>query len=171
MRETLNLPPDAVLCLTAGRLSRQKGHDILVPAIPHIVTRFPGVHFLWAGDGPREKKLRAMLDTYGASAHVTLLGRRDDMPELLNACDLLAHPARFEGQPSPCSKQWPRPARRAAASGIPEIIAHEVHGLLCRTDDIGVCATRSSTRWRIPKRWRAAPTPPGNASRSSARKP
>ncbi|MBX3179370.1 MAG: glycosyltransferase family 4 protein [Candidatus Hydrogenedentes bacterium] len=139
VREALNLPPDAVLCLTVGRLSHQKGHDILVPAIPHVVARFPGVHFLWAGDGPREKKLRALLVTYGASPHVTLLGRRDDMPELLNACDLLVHPARFEGQPFSVLEAMAAglPVVSAAASGIPEIIAHEVHGLLCRPDDIG----------------------------------
>lgn len=138
IRSELGLPPDAVLCLTVGRLAHQKGHDILVPAIPHIAARFPTVHFLWAGEGPAEKSLRRQLEVYRAAAQVTLLGKRDDIPDLLNACDLFVHPARFEGQPFSLLEAMAAglPVASTAASGIPELVEDGKHGYLCRPDDI-----------------------------------
>lgn len=138
LRDALGLPHDTTVCLTVGRLSHQKGHDVLVPAIPHILARHPGTHFVWAGEGPQEAELRAMLETYGVAQNVSLLGRRDDMPQLLHASDLMVHPARFEGQPFSVLEAMAAglPVVSADASGIGEAITHGEHGLLSRTDDI-----------------------------------
>lgn len=138
LQADLGLPDDAILCLTVGRLSHQKGHDVLIPAIPHVVARHPAAHFVWAGDGPLEQKLRAQLTTCGVADRVTLLGRRDDIPHLLQACDLLVHPARFEGQPFALLEAMAAglPVASTAASGIAEVVVDGEHGLLCRPDDI-----------------------------------
>ncbi len=139
IRQELGLPHDALLCLTVGRLSPQKGHDVLVPVIPHVVAAYPNVHFLWAGDGPTEKVLRKQLERYRAAEHVTFLGKRDDIPALLQAADLFVHPARFEGQPFSLLEAMAAglPIVSTTASGITEVLDHDVHGLLCRPDDIG----------------------------------
>jgi len=138
-RNQLGLPENTILCATVGRLSHQKGHDVLIPAIPHIVARHSNVHFVWAGDGPLEKGLRRQLETYGATDHVTLLGRVDDIPTLLHACDCFVHPARFEGQPFSLIEAMAAnlPIVSTAASGIAELITDGEHGILCRPDDIG----------------------------------
>jgi len=138
IREELGLPHDAILCLTVGRLSPQKGHDVLIPAIPHVAAAHPRALFLWAGDGPSEKDLRAQLATYGGTALVTLLGGRDDIPDLLHAADLFVHPARFEGQPFSLLEAMAAglPIVGTSASGIPEILEDGTHALLCPPDDI-----------------------------------
>lgn len=139
IRAELGLPDTTRLCLTVGRLAHQKGHDILVPVLPHILAQFPDVHFLWAGTGPTEKALRRQLDTYGVAKHVTFLGQRDDIPDLLNGSDLFVHPARFEGQPFSLLEAMAAglPIVSTTASGIREVVDHGTHGLLCQPDDVG----------------------------------
>jgi glycosyltransferase involved in cell wall biosynthesis len=138
IRRALKLPREAVLCLSVGRLSTQKGHDVLIPAIPHLLSAHPNVHFLWAGDGPLQDSLRAQLETYGVTDHVTFLGNRDDIPDLLHAADLFVHPARFEGQPFSLLEAMAAglPIVGTRASGITEVITEGFDGLLCRTDDV-----------------------------------
>lgn len=134
----LGLPIKSLLLLTVGRLAEQKGHDLLIPAIPHVVDRHPNAYFLWAGDGPGKDRLTAMIADYGVGPHVRMLGWRGDMQNLYQVADLLVHPTRFEGQPFSVLEAMASglPVVTTAASGIPEIITHRKHGLLCRVEDI-----------------------------------
>jgi glycosyltransferase involved in cell wall biosynthesis len=130
---------DAILLLTVGRLSEQKGHDLLVTCLPDLEKEFPKIHCLWAGEGPARERLESDLRDRDALDRVTFLGRRDDIPELLNAADLLVHPARFEGQPFSLLEAMAAglPIISTQASGIPEILQHGRHALLSAVDDYG----------------------------------
>ncbi len=67
-----------------------------------------------------------------------MLGRRNDIPALLQGADLYIHPARFEGQPFSLLEAMAAglPVVSTHASGIAEVVTHDVHGLLCAPDDI-----------------------------------
>ncbi|MBP8128457.1 MAG: glycosyltransferase family 4 protein [Candidatus Hydrogenedentes bacterium] len=138
VREELGFPAETRLLLTVGRLAGQKGYDVLIPAVAHIAATFPDVRFIWAGDGPWEKRLREMAAAYRVEEYVRFLGVRGDIPDLLAACDLFVHPSRHEGQPFSLLESMAAglPIVATRASGIPEIIEHERHGLLCAVDDI-----------------------------------
>jgi glycosyltransferase involved in cell wall biosynthesis len=89
-RARLGLDPAAPLVVCVGRLSRQKGQDVLLAAWPSVDV--DGARLVLVGDGP----LGAAL-TVAAPAGVTLAGRRDDVADWYAAADVVAVPSRWEG--------------------------------------------------------------------------
>ena len=70
IRKELGLSKDAQIAITVARLNSQKGHDFLIPAIPHLADEFPDLKFVWVGDGDKKDQLRDMLKKYDASDQV-----------------------------------------------------------------------------------------------------
>src|SRR3990172_1174361 len=56
LRRTLGLT-DAPLAVSVGRLTHQKGHDVLVTAWPAVLRRVPDARLVLVGDGPLRSKL------------------------------------------------------------------------------------------------------------------
>jgi glycosyltransferase involved in cell wall biosynthesis len=100
-RADLHISATATLVLTTGRLSEQKDHNVILQALPALVALDESLVFIWAGDGPLREKLRQAADATGLGQHVRLLGRREDVPELLAAADLFLMPSRYEGGAPP----------------------------------------------------------------------
>lgn len=53
----------------------RKGVDLLVDIIPEIIRKYPDVHFIIGGDGPKKAILEALRDKYNLSDRMELLGR------------------------------------------------------------------------------------------------
>ena len=79
-----------VVCV--GRLSRQKGQDVLLEAWPAVVAAVPEAQLVLVGDGPEEQSLRE-----SAGPAVRLVGKRADVADWLAAADVTAFPSRWEG--------------------------------------------------------------------------
>lgn len=109
--------------LVIARLAPQKGlHDLLDAAA--LLRDGAPVRIRVAGDGPLAQELSARI--LAEQLPVELLGRRDDVPALLSACDLLVSAAQWEGQP--VSLQEALGAGRA-------IVATDAGGTRCVTAD------------------------------------
>jgi glycosyltransferase involved in cell wall biosynthesis len=80
--------PDGPLVVCVGRLSRQKGQDVLLGAWADV----PGATLVLVGDGPLRDTLAA-----AAPSSVLLVGRRDDVADWYAAADVVALPSRWEG--------------------------------------------------------------------------
>lgn len=83
---------DGPLALCVGRLSRQKGQDVLLAAWPEVARRVSVAQLVLVGDGPAEPKLRSH-----AGSGVHFAGRRADVDRWLAAADVVAAPSRWEG--------------------------------------------------------------------------
>lgn len=82
--------------LVVARLAPQKGlHDLLDAAA--LLRGGDSVRIRVAGDGPQHDELDSRIRQ--EQLPVELLGRRDDVPELLDAADLVVSAALWEGQP------------------------------------------------------------------------
>ena len=79
-----------VVCI--GRLSRQKGQDVLLAAWPQVLARVPDARLVLLGDGPDRERLQR-----GAPPGVVFAGARHDIPDWLAAADVVAAPSRWEG--------------------------------------------------------------------------
>ena len=82
IRVQLNLPLDARIVLTAGRLTKQKGHRFLLKAVRTVIERGPETHFVLVGEGQLKDELRARVRQLGFQSRVHFAGQRDDLPEL-----------------------------------------------------------------------------------------
>lgn len=87
----------ATIMLFAGRLTRQKGVDVLLESLSLLTEE--NFVCLIAGDGEDRRALEQTAHTYGLAGRVCFLGTRDDVGRLLRAADLLVLPSRFEGLP------------------------------------------------------------------------
>lgn len=94
-RAALGLAPGQPVAVTVARLAPQKGLDTLVRAAAAV--ELPGLVWLLAGDGPLEQDVRTQAEQAGAPVRV--LGRREDVPELVAAADVVVSTAVWEGQP------------------------------------------------------------------------
>ncbi len=93
----IGLKDAALLTLTVGRLTVQKGHTYLLDAIAALAPRHPHIHFVFAGDGPLRAELEDKARNLRISDRVTFLGIRADVEELLFASDIFVQPSLWEG--------------------------------------------------------------------------
>lgn len=127
LRRELGLLPEDFLVLTVGQVGLRKGQDVLAEAALLLAPRLPKTHYVLAGqrcsDKPESRAFEtaviSKLQSIGEGRHFHLLGYCEDMPELMNAADVLVHPAHQE--------PLGRVLLEAAASGLP-IIATDVGG-------------------------------------------
>lgn len=146
----LGLQADTQLAITVGRLNYQKGYVDLIPALPDLLKEFPNLHFIWVGDGDQRPEIEQQLAQYALQDRVHLLGYRADVPQLLQASDLFVFPTRFEGGQSFALAEAMAcglPIVSSDASGIPEVIQHQHHGLLFRTSDCH--DAQAAIRWAL----------------------
>jgi glycosyltransferase involved in cell wall biosynthesis len=97
VREELKLPAGAPLIVAVGRLIRQKGHQYLVRAWPRIIAAHPNARLLIVGEGPHRRPLTVEARALGVLDSITFTGWRTDVPALLEAADICAHPSLWEG--------------------------------------------------------------------------
>jgi glycosyltransferase involved in cell wall biosynthesis len=83
---------DEPLAVCVGRLTRQKGQDLLLDAWPSVRERVHDARLLLVGDGPDRDALELR-----RAPGVTLLGARDDVPVILGVADVVVLPSRWEG--------------------------------------------------------------------------
>src|SRR5204863_4938413 len=96
-RASLGLPPEVPIVGALGRLDPQKGHDVLVRAIPEVARARPDVLFAIAGEGKARAQLLELARGLGVEPRLRLLGHQEDVARFLAAIDVFAMPSRREG--------------------------------------------------------------------------
>jgi glycosyltransferase involved in cell wall biosynthesis len=84
------------LILSVGRLHPQKSYDVLIEAAARWSTRPAPPLVVIAGSGPQQVELASQITALGAP--VRLLGRRDDVADLLAASDLAVVTSQWEAR-------------------------------------------------------------------------
>lgn len=130
------VPQGARLLLALGRLTGQKGHDVLVRALPGVLDAHPDAVVAIVGDGPLKARLRALADELGVGGAVLLPGRTGDVVGWLERAELLVHPSRWEGFGLVLLEAMLAglPVVASRVSAIPELVAHGETGLLVEPD-------------------------------------
>jgi glycosyltransferase involved in cell wall biosynthesis len=138
VRRELGLNQDSLMALTVARLNSDKGYPLLIEAIQEIVSTFKGLKFVWLGDGPEQEQILQMIQVRGIADHVITLGYREDVARFLQAADLFVFPTLHEAGQSLALTEamaYGLPIVASSVNGIPEVIEHNVHGLLCAPND------------------------------------
>jgi len=64
------VPPDAAVLASIGRLERYKGHHRVIAALPHVLEQRPEARLLIVGTGPYETALRRLAADLGVTSRV-----------------------------------------------------------------------------------------------------
>lgn len=125
-------PLDPVI-LFVGRMVVQKGPDILVRAIPHVLKYYGHARFVFAGDGHMREEINGLAQQLGVSHSVRLLGDRRgrELRDLFKACDIVAVPSRNEPFGIVILEGWSahKPVVSTKKGGPAEFVWHGVNGL------------------------------------------
>lgn len=145
--------------VAVGRLEHQKGLDRLLPLAER--WRRGELHdwdLLIVGDGPQRGELSERFVAAGAENRVHFAGWRADVPAILQACNLLVLPSRWEGMPNVVLEAMAAglPVAAADAEGVREILGPLAAGQVAAnrdgqamTDLIGQLAGASGTRAQL----------------------
>jgi glycosyltransferase involved in cell wall biosynthesis len=93
LRKEFGIPEDAVLVAAAGRITAQKGFDVLLKALHQLSLRGAVVYCVVFGAGPALDELRALASRFQLAATLRLPGFRSDVRDLWCAADIAAVPS------------------------------------------------------------------------------
>lgn len=143
LRQTLPVGKNALIVGYVGQLCKRKGVDLLIKASVAVVRQYPDTFFIIAGaDGVGEEgytlKMKSLADESGVAHRFLFLGKRTDVPEVMNACDLLVVPSRLEpfGKVIIEAMACRKCVVGSNVGGIPEIIHDGENGRLVPTNDV-----------------------------------
>lgn len=97
--------------LAIGRLSREKGFDLLLEAMPAVRERFPEVNLTIAGAGREEAALKSLCSELKLETAVQFAGYVENPYSFFSQATLFVLPSRHEGMPNALLE--------AAAAGLP----------------------------------------------------
>lgn len=96
-----------------GRLTHQKGFDLLIQAFSSIAAKHPDWKLVIWGDGDERGKLEAQRDALGLAARVEMPGLTSRPGEWIETADAFVLSSRFEG--------WGIALLEAMAAGLPVV--------------------------------------------------
>ena len=137
VRADLGLGPDAVLWAVVAALRAPKGHEDLIAAWADVVQRCPQAHLAIAGDGPHRETIERAIAAAGLASSIHLVGRVEDVPGLLAACDALVSASHTEALPTGLIEAGAAglPVVATRAGGSCDIVVDGQTGLLVEIGD------------------------------------
>src|SRR3954470_8281373 len=94
VRAELGIPADAPIVGSITRLMDQKAPLDLIAAVAEVLAQRPDAHALVVGEGPMEAEVR---EAAAGNDRIHLLGFRQDIPDVVDAIDVVAYSSLWEG--------------------------------------------------------------------------
>ncbi len=110
-----------------GRLSHEKGFDLLLQAFVTVREHFPTVSLAIAGVGSEDSTLKALNASSAIHGSVRFLGHVASPARYFQGASLFVLPSRYEGMPNALLE--------AAAAGLPLVVLPASPGLVDLLDD------------------------------------
>jgi len=96
LREEFEIPDDAPVVAIVGRVSREKGHEVLLESMAELRERVPDARLLVVGGGPLRRDLEKRAEAPDLAGVIHFTGYRSDVHDVLAAVDLLAMPSLWD---------------------------------------------------------------------------
>ena len=99
LRHHWNIPLDAIVVGTAGRLVPLKRFDMFINSAKEIIEKYNNVYFVIAGDGPEKASLERMISLAGLRSRCLVVGHQDDISQFMRGIDIFVLPSDSEALP------------------------------------------------------------------------
>ena len=133
LRKDLGFLENDTVIGVVGRMTPIKGHQIFLKSAARLVQQEGDkVRFLIVGEGPLEGSLKELAISLGLGEKVIFAGHRNDVYDVIEAIDIFVLPSYHEGIPMVLLEAMAlnRAVIASRVGGIPEVVDHEVNGLL-----------------------------------------
>lgn len=133
----LGFEKDDPMLLVPARLEPQKGHSVLLAALPRVLREFPRLGVVLAGEGVLRKQLEEQVRSLALEQSVQFIGQQKNLEDWLALCDFTVLPSFYEGLPLAAIESLAagRPMIATAVDGTPEVILDGKTGLLVLPGD------------------------------------
>jgi glycosyltransferase involved in cell wall biosynthesis len=138
-------PRNSKVVLSVGRLSREKGHDILIRAFAGVADKFPDWRLRIVGDGILRSELSGLIESLGLQRRVELAPTKKSLVMDYRTAGIFVLPSRFEGFPNALMEAMQSGCPVVSANcpvGPAEILSDGSDGLLFRNEDASGLASQ-----------------------------
>lgn len=137
LKRWLGFGDDDPVLLVLGRLEPQKGHRVLIEALPAVLREFPQARVLCLGQGALRAELQAIIDARQLQQHIRLLGYQRNVRDWLAVARMTVLPSFYEGLPLAAIESLAAacPVVATAVDGTPEVVRDARTGLLVPAGD------------------------------------
>jgi glycosyltransferase involved in cell wall biosynthesis len=143
-RRSYGIGPLDPLVLFVGRMSGQKGPDLLLEAVPGILHNRGDAKFVFIGDGYMKQRLEHRANELGVGHAVRFLGAmgpNSDLTNLYKSADVVCVPSRNEPFGIVVLEAWAagKPVVATRNGGPCEFISHGCDGFLVYDNPPSIC--------------------------------
>ncbi len=133
----IGLPPGRTVIGIVTRMRTRKGVEEFIRAIGTVRQHRPDVHAVIVGEVALDDVLQRLVGDLGLGEHLTLLGSRSDMPEVLSAFDVFVLSSHDEGMSNAVLEAMAMrlPVVATDVGGTGEVVRDEASGLLVPAKD------------------------------------
>lgn len=137
LREGLGFGESDPVLVVVARLEPQKGHKVLLSAMPSIRAEFPNVRLVCVGDGVLRSELTEQTCALGLERNVRFVGTQTNVQDWLALSEISVLPSFYEGLPLVAIESLAAgvPVVATDVDGTPEIVVNGRTGLTVPTND------------------------------------
>ena len=152
MRAELGIGAVDPVMLVAARLEPQKGHSVLLNAMPEVLEEFPNARLLCLGEGVLHEELERQSKELDLQENVRFLGFRGNITDWLALCDFTVLPSFYEGLPLVAVESLAAGRAMVATEvdGTPEVIVNGRTGITVPSGDPAALAAAICSLLRSP---------------------
>lgn len=131
-KSALGIPAEQLLIGAVGRLSAEKGFDLLIRSVDSLIKQGHRLNLMIFGEGNEQANLQNLIDESGHNDRIKLMGFRTDLRPCYEAMDLFVLSSLREGLPNVVLEAMAMevPVLSTSVAGIPRLIQHDVNGYL-----------------------------------------
>jgi glycosyltransferase involved in cell wall biosynthesis len=131
-RQCWQRSPSDILVGCVGYLLPEKGQELLLSAMPHVLKHFSDCRLLLAGDGPCRTRFESLAQQLGITQSVLFAGFVEEVDEVYRALDVFVFPSLEEplGSSLLAAMAHGLPVVAVASGGVPEIVKDGGNGVL-----------------------------------------
>ncbi len=126
--------------VAVGRLTKQKNYSMMIKGFQKFLSQHPQEQLYIYGEGEDRQMFQKMIDDYSLEKNIHLMGRTENVPEILSHAKAFVMTSNYEGMPNAMLEAMavgvPVIVTDCPCGGSRMIISHQKNGFLIPTNDV-----------------------------------